>query len=82
MKASPEALVRAQIRYFTRVAEYEPILNLPISLALLWVERMSIRALNTDIFLIEFLLLGGFFEFFALFFEILDAIMLLSMEVI
>lgn len=61
MKASPEALVRAQIRNFTRVAEDKSVLNLPICLAFLRVEWMAIRALNADILLVEFLLIRGIF---------------------
>lgn len=72
----------AQIWDFALVAKEEAILALPAGLASLWIERMSIRELNTDVGLVNLFSLVRFLVECALVPQMYNAVVVLGLVII
>jgi hypothetical protein len=55
VEAPPEALVGTKVTQLTSVTKNEPVLYLPVSFALLRIQRMAIGALHGDVRIVELL---------------------------
>ena len=66
IEAPPKALLGAQVAQFACVTENEPVLDLPVSLSLLRVQRMAVGTLHGYVLLVEFLSLRALLELSAL----------------
>jgi hypothetical protein len=54
--APPEALMNAQVRDLACIAKNKAVVVLPICLTTMWIQRVAIRTLNTNVGIVELLL--------------------------